>query len=208
MGACEHEVDESYPDVALTTVGAREYDPTVGRFISADPVANYLNPQQLNGYAYASNSPLAKSDPSELYETQCSAGVAGCSGSGMDTSVGCQAGGYACTNSTCESSEKYRGCNGYSRALSDSYDVAMCATGEALMCGISGTMANSMQVINGCYGYKGVPNNDCLKAVVSVATSTLNSFTANMAAGRVSRSPLAENPTIWGNDRSSRGRTF
>lgn len=30
----------------------------------------------------------------------------------------------------CESSEKYQGCNGYSRALSDTYDIAMCATGE------------------------------------------------------------------------------
>ncbi|WP_203862077.1 RHS repeat-associated core domain-containing protein [Plantactinospora mayteni] len=30
----------------------------------------------------------------------------------------------------CESSEKYQGCNGYSKALSDIYDIAMCATGE------------------------------------------------------------------------------
>ncbi|NUT31571.1 MAG: RHS repeat-associated core domain-containing protein [Hamadaea sp.] len=65
-------------NTGLTTVGAREYDPTVGRFISVDPIANYANPQQLNGYAYASNSPVAKSDPSGLYEMECSPGP-GCS---------------------------------------------------------------------------------------------------------------------------------
>jgi RHS repeat-associated protein len=46
-----------------THLGAREYDPTVGRFISADPVIDHGDPQQQNGYAYANNSPVTMSDP-------------------------------------------------------------------------------------------------------------------------------------------------
>jgi hypothetical protein len=47
-------------------VGAREYDSTTGRFLSADPILDLEDPQQINGYAYANNSPVTRSDPSGL----------------------------------------------------------------------------------------------------------------------------------------------
>ncbi|MGW0808759.1 RHS repeat-associated core domain-containing protein, partial [Nonomuraea sp. NPDC002799] len=47
----------------LVHLGAREYDPKNGRFISVDPVMEEQNPQQLNAYAYANNSPVTMSDP-------------------------------------------------------------------------------------------------------------------------------------------------
>jgi RHS repeat-associated protein len=50
----------------LTRLGAREYDSELGRFVSVDPVADYLDPQQLNGYAYANNNPATMSDASGL----------------------------------------------------------------------------------------------------------------------------------------------
>ncbi|SDH59179.1 intein N-terminal splicing region/RHS repeat-associated core domain-containing protein [Lentzea fradiae] len=50
----------------LTRVGARLYDATVGRFLSADPVIDNNDPQQLNGYAYSNNSPVTFSDPTGL----------------------------------------------------------------------------------------------------------------------------------------------
>ncbi|MGA8114788.1 MAG: RHS repeat-associated core domain-containing protein [Actinocatenispora sp.] len=50
----------------LTLLGAREYDPSLGRFLSADPLLDTGDPQQLNGYAYADNSPVVHSDPSGL----------------------------------------------------------------------------------------------------------------------------------------------
>ena len=44
--------------------GARYYDATIGRFISADTVGiNYNNPQTLNRYSYCSNNPLKYTDP-------------------------------------------------------------------------------------------------------------------------------------------------
>jgi RHS repeat-associated protein len=49
-----------------TNVGAREYDPTLGRFMSADAIMDPNDPQQLNGYAYANNSPVTMSDPTGL----------------------------------------------------------------------------------------------------------------------------------------------
>ncbi|MCX4468532.1 polymorphic toxin-type HINT domain-containing protein [Streptomyces albidoflavus] len=54
----------------LVHLGAREYDPTIGRFISADPIMDLSSPQQINGYSYSSNNPTTFSDPSGLLE-QC-----------------------------------------------------------------------------------------------------------------------------------------
>ncbi len=51
----------------LTHIGARDYDPTTGRFTTLDPVLDTSNPQQANGYAYASNNPTTSSDPTGLY---------------------------------------------------------------------------------------------------------------------------------------------
>ncbi|QYX79530.1 hypothetical protein K1J60_26135 [Streptomyces akebiae] len=47
----------------LTHLGAREYDPATGRFISVDPVADVTDPQQINGYAYSNNNPVTFADP-------------------------------------------------------------------------------------------------------------------------------------------------
>ncbi|WP_207936627.1 RHS repeat-associated core domain-containing protein [Actinomadura sp. KC216] len=47
----------------FTHLGAREYDPETGRFISVDPVLNQADPQQMNGYTYANNSPVTFADP-------------------------------------------------------------------------------------------------------------------------------------------------
>ncbi|MFE7839230.1 RHS repeat-associated core domain-containing protein [Streptomyces sp. NPDC057474] len=52
----------------LVHIGAREYDPDLGKFISADPLIDYTRPQQMNGYAYASNTPVTLSDPTGLFE--------------------------------------------------------------------------------------------------------------------------------------------
>ncbi|MGW1163416.1 RHS repeat domain-containing protein [Streptomyces sp. NPDC002519] len=46
-----------------TDVGARKYDPTLGGFISVDPLLNTSEPQSLNGYTYANDNPVTLSDP-------------------------------------------------------------------------------------------------------------------------------------------------
>ena len=51
----------------LVHLGAREYDPAIGRFISVDPVVDHTDPQQMQGYGYANNSPVTFSDPSGLF---------------------------------------------------------------------------------------------------------------------------------------------
>ena len=58
----------------LTTLGAREYDSDTGRFISADPIIDYSDPQQINGYAYANNSPVSFNDASGLRLADCVGG--------------------------------------------------------------------------------------------------------------------------------------
>jgi RHS repeat-associated protein len=50
----------------LTHLGARDYDPTQGRFTSVDPVLDAKKPQQLNGYAYGFGDPVSNPDPTGL----------------------------------------------------------------------------------------------------------------------------------------------
>ena len=48
---------------ATTHLGAREYDPTLGRFLSVDPVLDPTQPQQNNAYSYAWNNPMSMTTP-------------------------------------------------------------------------------------------------------------------------------------------------
>ncbi|MFG2960805.1 RHS repeat-associated core domain-containing protein [Streptomyces sp. NPDC048291] len=47
----------------LTHLGAREYDPSTGQFISVDPLLTLDQHQSLNGYSYGNNNPVTASDP-------------------------------------------------------------------------------------------------------------------------------------------------
>jgi RHS repeat-associated protein len=74
----------SDPVSNLSQLGARQYDPTTGRFLSVDPI---LEPQPLddNGYSYAGNNPVTASDPTGLYVENPSGGES--DGSENDSSV-------------------------------------------------------------------------------------------------------------------------
>ena len=61
----------------LTHLGAREYDPTLGRFLSVDPVIDTADPLQFNAYTYAQNNPTGMSDPDG--RRPIGAGDTGCS---------------------------------------------------------------------------------------------------------------------------------
>lgn len=54
--------------VGLVHMGGRVYDPTLGRFLSADPfVQAAADPQSLNRYSYCLNNPLSAVDPSGYF---------------------------------------------------------------------------------------------------------------------------------------------
>ncbi len=50
----------------LSLLGARNYDPDIGRFLTADPVFQAGDPNQMGGYTYAANNPTSGSDPTGL----------------------------------------------------------------------------------------------------------------------------------------------
>jgi RHS repeat-associated protein len=58
-------------NTGLTHIGAREYDPALGRFVSVDPVMDLADPRQWNGYVYSNSSPVTFSDPTGLYCDSC-----------------------------------------------------------------------------------------------------------------------------------------
>ncbi|WP_051808740.1 RHS repeat domain-containing protein [Actinoplanes subtropicus] len=49
-----------------TDLGARKYDPSLGRFISADPALETTDPNELGGYTYAGDNPVTEADPTGL----------------------------------------------------------------------------------------------------------------------------------------------
>lgn len=53
-------------DSGLSSLGARQYDSSTGRFISADPILDTSDPSQMLGYQYADNNPVTYADPSGL----------------------------------------------------------------------------------------------------------------------------------------------
>ncbi|MFE9887617.1 RHS repeat-associated core domain-containing protein [Streptomyces scopuliridis] len=68
-------------DTGLTHIGAREYDPATGRFLSLDPVLTPDDHESLNGYAYANNTPVTKSDPTGLRpDGACGGSSSSCNG--------------------------------------------------------------------------------------------------------------------------------
>lgn len=50
----------------LDLLGARNYDPAQGRFLTPDPVFEAGDPNQMGGYAYAGDNPASGSDPTGL----------------------------------------------------------------------------------------------------------------------------------------------
>jgi RHS repeat-associated protein len=59
-------LDKTEDPTGLVAVGARYYDPGVGRFISVDPVITPVTPQSFNSYEYSLNNPSTLVDPSGL----------------------------------------------------------------------------------------------------------------------------------------------
>ncbi|WP_203911404.1 ricin-type beta-trefoil lectin domain protein [Rhizocola hellebori] len=65
-------VNGTKDDTGLTHLGAREYDPGLGRFISVDPIMDLTDPQQWHAYSYANASPVINSDPSGALKKEAS----------------------------------------------------------------------------------------------------------------------------------------
>ncbi|MFE7189561.1 RHS repeat-associated core domain-containing protein [Kitasatospora sp. NPDC057541] len=69
-------------DTGLTHLGAREYDPNTGRFISVDPQMDTTASQEMGAYTYANNNPLTTSDPSGEALPECYSGQYTCTNKG------------------------------------------------------------------------------------------------------------------------------
>ncbi|MFE7526349.1 ricin-type beta-trefoil lectin domain protein [Kitasatospora sp. NPDC057542] len=81
----------------LTNLGARQYQPTAGRFISPDPILDRANPQQWNAYAYSENNPVDRSDPNGLKSEECG-GLYDCHGGTITFSNTAETSDYVSVN--------------------------------------------------------------------------------------------------------------
>ncbi|MFF6787151.1 RHS repeat-associated core domain-containing protein [Streptomyces sp. NPDC012510] len=55
----------------LSMLGARAYDPRLGRFLSPDPLSTPYDPQNLSAYSYSGNDPINYADPTGLIRAEC-----------------------------------------------------------------------------------------------------------------------------------------
>lgn len=58
------------PATSLDLLGARQYDPVTGRFLSVDPILETGDQRQMNGYSYTADNPVNGSDPTGLQADQ------------------------------------------------------------------------------------------------------------------------------------------
>ena len=66
-------------NLELIDLNAQMYDPFIGKMLSVDPaVANWLDPQAWNAYAYARNNPLRYTDPTGMTSNDPCYGITGC----------------------------------------------------------------------------------------------------------------------------------
>lgn len=60
-------MDEVYGEGNAYDFGARIYDPRIGKFLTTDPLADYL--PDLSPYSFADNTPISSIDENGLYPT-------------------------------------------------------------------------------------------------------------------------------------------
>lgn len=131
-------------NTGLTHLGAREYDQNTGRFVSADPVFDIADPLQMNGYAYANNNPVTRSDPTGL--ESCGPSNYSCTkdtidtinkggaGSGDSGNSGTTGGGTGDGDSGGSTVVRNKGKTNLGNCLaprSTAHDAAVCASGFA-----------------------------------------------------------------------------
>ena len=93
---------ELIPDVGLVNMNGRVYNPSLGRFLSADPnIQDVSDLQSYNRYSYVLNNPLRYTDPTGFFWSQVWDGLKGNLESPMFwyglafTTLGCVVGGPA-----------------------------------------------------------------------------------------------------------------
>jgi RHS repeat-associated protein len=125
----------------LVYLRARQYDPDIGRFVSADPVLGKLSsPQTANRYAYVANNPLRFSDPSGECPNCIAALIGGIIG-GLVGYVGCGivTGGW--TSSDCAIAGIAGAAAGALAGLTFGASLALMTGGEAAV-GLAGLGAS------------------------------------------------------------------
>ncbi|MFI7601214.1 polymorphic toxin-type HINT domain-containing protein [Actinoplanes sp. NPDC049681] len=129
-----------------TDVGARKYDPGLGRFISADPLLETTDPAQLGGYAYAGDNPITNSDPSGL---RIDGDRPGCA-----RGNGGNCGGYVLPDEKDPDSDKYQGGarnNGGSGSRNQQNPVDIEANGNGV--GSVGGITVTVDQVDDVYAY-------------------------------------------------------
>jgi RHS repeat-associated protein len=92
---------------SLTDLGAREYQPGTGSFISTDSIQNSYDPQDLNPYAYATDNPATKSDPTGATPAVCNA--SGCTSTNLDDVATIVNDSNLASSITCQQAQKKNG---------------------------------------------------------------------------------------------------
>ncbi|MFD9224143.1 polymorphic toxin-type HINT domain-containing protein [Streptomyces sp. NPDC060064] len=188
----------------LTHIGAREYDPGIGQFISVDPMFEANKHQSLNGYTYVENNPATVSDPSGLcsgrdpHGSGCASAIpgknyvipdnpatssgtaSGSTGGTASTDVGTPAADYRCGYTGCSTA----GGTGYGSAIDEKYVYH----GDPVPDGVAWLSARGKEFI-GLDSFEACKSGDaraCLQFGIDLAFAAKLKFAAKAAQGAVS----------------------
>ncbi|MFE7805819.1 polymorphic toxin-type HINT domain-containing protein [Streptomyces sp. NPDC057430] len=144
------------PTTDLTHIGAREYDPNLGQFISVDPILSLDQPQSLNGYNYANNNPVTLSDPTGLKADHC-AHYQNCTANGgtINDCTGVANDGNCVTNPGTKKKKENKGTNDEDEGSGESYDFTYSTPVQEVFYGLFSSAAHTSSL----FGWLG--DGDC-----------------------------------------------
>ncbi|MEU6280057.1 ricin-type beta-trefoil lectin domain protein [Streptomyces sp. NPDC047028] len=97
----------------LSLLGARDYDPVTGRFLTPDPLFESGDPNQMGGYTYAGDNPASSSDPSGLVEEMDPGGDGGCDAACAEANDKAYEQVYDTSTSSGQHKHSSGGCHGF-----------------------------------------------------------------------------------------------
>lgn len=197
-------------NTTLSLLGARQYNPAVGGFLSLDPVLQPGNPLTMGGYTYAADNPITNADPTGLHAVplpgeSCNAGIPGCPGYKGPPGVG-PTGGWPAV--PCPPTVS--GCPGYAQlqtilarlyGLRQSLQFIYNSLKNAPM-GCSGRLfwlgVCSGEIASGELGFleSGMSGRDLLLSVVLAYVPAFGEIRAVGVAGRAAEVAVDANPLI------------
>jgi RHS repeat-associated protein len=183
----------------LDLLGARNYDPVQGRFLTPDPIFQAGDPNQMGGYTYAADNPASSFDPTgyddwynDPSQNRCVVDCGPPAGDvgnhpGTSTSTDTSSGGSSGSGSSGGGGGGGGGCHGFVGCLGHYVEKAAPYVGAAVVTAVVVVGAGACTVESG--GFAGPA---CIEAGTSAIVTTCTVLTGDCGPGAGGGDPTVE----------------